>query len=118
MHLYRNRSHLEDRRLPFAVCREGIRMTKGLSIASVSSGVKNLVYSGFVIFEKRYVETKRWPCMAYSLTPLGELRAKVIGKSTAERKRSAQTKAIRVSDIAILRRRDKAMKVKAKLLRV
>lgn len=79
MHLYRNRSHLEDRRLPFAVCCEGIGVTEGISIARVSSGVKNLIQSGLVFFEKRYVETKRCPCRAYSLTPLGILRAKIIG---------------------------------------
>lgn len=118
IHLYRNRSHLEDRRLPFAVCREGIGKTEDLSILSVSRGVKNLIYSGLVIFEKRYVETKRGPCMAYSLTPLGILRAKLIGTSNAECEKSKALKAERSHDIALLHRREKALKVRTKRLMI
>jgi hypothetical protein len=117
LHIYRNRSHLEDRRLPFAVCREGIRESKGLSMADVKMGVQSLVYSGLVIFEKRYVETKRWPCLAYSLTPLGEFRAKVMWKCKAEDIRTSEIRTIRVNDTDLLRRRDNALKVKAKMLR-
>ncbi len=115
IHLYRNRTHLEDRRLPFAVCREGIGKTEDLSILSVSRGVKNLIYSGLVIFEKRYVETKRGPCMAYSLTPLGMLRAKLIGTSNVECEKSIALKAERFNDIALLHRREKALKAKRKI---
>jgi hypothetical protein len=117
LHIYRNRSHLEDRRLPFAVCREGIRESEGLSIANVSMGVKNLVYGGLVMFEKRYVETRRWPCLAYSLTPQGESRAKVIRKGEAEEEASVPVRTIGLVDTDLLRRRDIALKVKAKMLK-
>jgi DNA-binding HxlR family transcriptional regulator len=112
LHLYRNRSHLEDRRLPFAVCREGIRMAEGISIAHVSIGVRNLERSGFVFFEKRYVETKRGPCMAYSLTPLGVLRAKIIDASGQMSITSIKVKGDRSCNNAILRRRVKALETK------
>ncbi len=115
INLYRNRSHLEDRRLPFAVCRDGIRKTGGLSMLNVSSGVKNLINSGLVIFEKRYVETKRGPCIAYSLTPLGVLRAKLIGTSNAEVKKSVALKAEQSNDTDLLDRREKALKVKTEI---
>lgn len=117
LHIYRNRSHLEDRRLPFAVCREGIRDSKGLSIGDVSLGVKKLVYSGLVMFEKRYVETKRWPCLAYSLTPLGDSRAKVMSKCEAEDDDSPQVTTVQGIDTDLLRRRDTALKVKAKMFK-
>jgi hypothetical protein len=57
MHLYRNHSHLEDRRLPFAVCCEGIGTTEGISTARVSAGVRNLIHSGLIIL--RNVTWKR-----------------------------------------------------------
>jgi hypothetical protein len=117
LHIYRNRSHLSDRRLPFAVCREGIRESEGLSTANVSMGVRNLVYSGLVLFEKRYVETKRWPCLAYSLTPMGETRAKVMWEQKAEDVGPAEVKTVRVADSDLLRRRDNALKVKASVLK-
>jgi DNA-binding MarR family transcriptional regulator len=117
MHLYRYRSHQDDRRLPYAVCQEGIGKTEGLSIANVSQGVKNLIYSGFVIFEKRYIETKRNPCMAYSLTPLGESRAKIIELFPEELKKSIVSKGVKLRDVALLNRRDRALAIRAKDLK-
>jgi len=111
--IYRNRSHLDDRRLPFAVCREGIRETEGISVAQVSSGVHDLECSGFVSCEKRYVETRRSPCMAYSLTPLGVLRAKIIELSNLVRPTSIQVEERRVRDASLLRRRANALSEKA-----
>ena len=109
MHLYRNRSHLEDRRLPFAVCCEGIGVTEGISIAHVSAGVKNLVHSELVFFEKRYVETKRCPCRAYSLTPMGMLRAKVLGNDGSGCPKSLLARSGLGKDAKLLRRRDLAL---------
>lgn len=111
--LYRNRSHLDGRRLPFAVCREGIRETEGISIDQVSTGVHNLECSGFVSFEKRYVETRRSPCMAYSLTPLGMLRAKIIELSNLVRPTLIQVEEGRINDAALLQRRAGALREKA-----
>ena len=116
LHLYKNRSHLEDRRMPFAVCREGIGMMEGISDAHVSQGVRNLVSSGYVFFEKRYVETKRGPCMAYSLTPLGVLRAKLIGISKVAFPEPILVDDGRDIDSALLQRRDRALKEKLVLL--
>jgi hypothetical protein len=110
--LYRNRSHLDDRRLPFAVCREGIRETEGISIAKVSSGVHDLEYSGLISCEKRYVETCRRPCMAYSLTPLGLLKARIIELSNLVRPTSIQVEEGRVNDMTLLQRRDHALREK------
>jgi len=112
LHLYRNRIHLEDRRLPFAVCREGIGTTEGISIAQVSTGVRNLECSGLVFFEKRYVETKRSPCNAYSLTPMGVLRAKIIELSNPKGATRIKSMADRLKDMALLRRRDLALGAK------
>ena len=109
MHLYRNRSHLEDRRLPFAVCCEGIGVTEGISIAHVSAGVKNLVHSELVFFEKRYVETKRCPCRAYSLTPMGILRAKIIGDDGSGCSKPLLVRSGLGKDAKLLRRRDLAL---------
>jgi hypothetical protein len=117
LHLYKNRSHLEDRRLPFAVCREGIGMTEGISDAHVTLGVRNLISKGFVFFEKRYVETKRGPCMAYSLTPLGVLRAKLIDVSKVEISEPAMDEDNQTVDTVLLQRRDKALKEKLTLLK-
>jgi hypothetical protein len=80
-------------------------------------GVRNLVHSGLVLFEKRYVETKRWPCLAYSLTPMGETRAKVMCEQKAEEVGLAEVKTVRVADSDLLRRRDNALKVKASMLK-
>jgi hypothetical protein len=113
MHLYRNRSHLEDRRLPFAVCCEGIGVTEGISIAHVTVDVRNLIHSGLVFFEKRYVETKRCPCRAYSLTPLGVLRAKIIGDDGWSSLKPLPVRVGRGKDAALLRRRDLALRDKA-----
>lgn len=111
MHLYRNRSHLEDRRLPFAVCSEGIGMMEGISIAHVTRGIKNLIHSGLIFFEKRYVETKRCPCRAYSLTPMGVLRARIIGDGNRCPKPLAGRSGMG-KDAVLLRRRDLALKEK------
>jgi len=111
MHLYRNRIHLEDRRLPFAVCSEGIGITEGISIAHVTSGIQNLIRSGLVFFEKRYVETKRCPCRAYSLTPMGMLRARIIGNDIGCLK-SSPVKNGKGKDAMLLRRRDIALEEK------
>lgn len=111
MLLYRNRSHLEDRRLPFAVCSEGISMTEGISIAHVTSGIQNLIHSGLIFFEKRYVETKRCPCRAYSLTPMGILRARILGDGSRCPK-PLKVKNGRGKDAILLRRRDLALKEK------
>ena len=111
MLLYRNRIHLEDRRLPFAVCSEGIGMTEGISIAHVTTSIHNLIRSGLIFFEKRYVETKRCPCRAYSLTPMGILRARIIGDDIG----SLRPPPIRKGqgrDAILLRRRDVALKEK------
>ena len=113
LHLYRNRIHLEDRRLPFAVCREGIGKTEGISIAQVSTGVRNLECSGMIFFEKRYVETKRGPCNAYSLTPMGVLRAKIIELSNPKCATRMRSMADRLKDMALLRRRDLALRTKS-----
>jgi hypothetical protein len=115
MLLYRNRFHLEDRRLPFAVCSEGIGMTEGISIAHVTSGIHNLIHSGLIFFEKRYVETKRCPCRAYSLTPMGILRARIIGDGSRCSKPKA-SKNGRGKDAILLRRRDLALKEKDSFL--
>jgi hypothetical protein len=117
LHLYKNRSHLEDRRLPFAVCRQGIGMTEGISDAHVSLGVRNLISLGYVFFEKRYVETKRGPCMAYSLTPMGVLRAKLLGISKVEFPEPIMDEGDQTIDTALLRRRDNALKEKLALLK-
>ena len=109
MHLYRNRSHLGDRRLPFAVCCEGIGVTEGISIAHVSTGVRNLIHSGLVFFEKRYVETKRCPCRAYSLTPMGILRAKIIGDDGSGCLKPLLARSGLGKDAKLLRRRDLAL---------
>jgi hypothetical protein len=85
-------------------------MTEGISIADVSCGVRNLAFSGLVFFEKRYVETKRSPCMAYSLTPLGLLRAKIIGNSSLGCPKPLPVKEERGKDADLLRRRDLALK--------
>jgi hypothetical protein len=116
MHLYRNRSHLEDRRLPFAVCCEGIVVIEGMSLAHVSEAVGNLIRSGLVFFEKRYVETKRSPCRAYSLTPLGMMRANIIGDDGRGCLRPLSVKAGRGKDALLLRRRDLALKEKMNFL--
>ena len=120
LHLYKNRSHLEDRRLPFAVCREGIRNMEGISIAKVSTGVHNLECSGFIFFEKRYVETKRNPCLTYSLTPMGIMRARIIQLSKLMRPTPNQIEADRVNDIALLRKRALALglRVVSKTIRI
>lgn len=111
--IYRNRSHLNDRRLPFEVCRKGIGATEGFSVIQVSEGVHKLECSGFVFGEKRYVETRRGPCMAYSLTPLGTLRAKILGSSNYVPPKSIPVKAERVEDIALLNRRSIALITKS-----
>lgn len=111
--IYRNRSHLEDRRLPFAVCRQGIRAMIGLSAVQVSTVVRNLECDGFVSGEKRYVETRRGPCMAYSLTPLGMLRAKILELSNQVRPTSIRIDEDRVKDVAILNRRSLALVTKS-----
>lgn len=111
MHLYRNRIHLEDRRLPFAVCSEGIGITEGISIAHVTSGIQNLIRSGLVFFEKRYVETKRCPCRAYSLTPRGLLRARIIENDIGCLKSSPVNNG-QGKDAMLLRRRDVALREK------
>jgi hypothetical protein len=116
LHLYRNRSHLEDRRLPFAVCCEGIGETEGISIAKVAVNMRNLIHSGLVFFEKRYVETKRSPCRAYSLTPRGILRARIIGDDGSGCLKPLTARAGRGKDAVLLRRRDLALIEKAAFL--
>ena len=112
MHIFRNRSHLQDSRLPFAVCKEGIGKTVGISNASVSIGVRDLQRSGLLFGEKRLVETKRSPCMAYFLTPLGIQRAKIIESSNSESLTPIQTEADRSNNTDLIGRRHKAVEMK------
>ena len=106
--LYRNRSfRITD--AFFAVCRERIRVIEGISVAHDHRGcMTSNVMDSYPA--KKICGTRRSPCMAYSLTPLGVLRAKSVELSKLGAPHLDPGRKGRVDDIAVLRRRANALR--------